>query len=475
MPILKPGSKAPQCGARAKELAPNPRTPHSGSMAPEEMAAKYSQEWIRPKPSHEVRKSRFSIEEYISKKMIGVFTAMNNRDEILRFNSQMLIQGSEKGYINDQDHPNTVYSLCGNDLETSKELCLSLGCDILVELSKDALGVTYKIWDREKDELCLYLETKNLQDACFKTLEFSEVTTGPRSLADPMISEDKDGTFIENLKLLKLYQEKIKLKIDNAKFIMGGAGPEASLSMFAKILQSEVIRGPVIHFSYSQTPGKLDSLHSEKSEALPEGHFAQYYRFAIEGIKDIFNNTTIITPCNTAHASLEKWFAPSNSSLAIKDFRHSLVSHLQQNSVDLVGILGTSATTHDYQIYQKYAGTCDSDMKFATSQSPDLINRTIFMIKHGQSQHSLAKEIILAEIKKIRVELGRNIPFALCCTELPVVFTEEEIVSNRLICPSSLVVKDLEASHHIMKPQPSPTAEAATSRKTLGTSQSKRL
>lgn len=379
--------------------------------------------------------AKFHHDQYKSKLQIGFYCHNTSSKLMQLINKRFVSLGSnELKFLHDQDHPNSYY-IVSND--NPHEMCLGLGCDIIVRaemLQKDKM-VKLTASDRSKKNR--EVKTIDIEDPTqldnfllnMHTICINDSRS--RFLRDPM--KNKHNAFRQNIFSRNFFQlQPFKAAFNADVIIVGGAGPEASLKMFEKLNLEPA--GTVVHISYSQTPGKLHSLTNEK---LSEGHFNHYYQNLVSIIETIFSKGRIVVPCNTAHASLDNWFTAQN--ISIVDYRKVLTDHLD-NYDSAIGILGTSATTHLHKIYQQYSDKAHKQTRFITTRTPSAIDRAIFLIKTGaQSNRSEAKDIIMKAISEIRGVEGEHLPVALCCTELPTVFTKDEISNQGLICPSSLV------------------------------------
>lgn len=384
------------------------------------------------------RPSGFKLSTYKPKLKVGFYGTFDASDSMVQVNKGFVGTGSLLGFANDQHHPHSIY-IISNEPKNSLRACYALGCDILVEVTKsdNKLDPNLSVTFRGGFKFC-----KGKASELYYTLhQLSSVFGRESFLEDPMqfySSEDRDGERLRcfNDALGKVKRHCKKPIFTEAIIILGGAGPHASMKMMEKILREQP-RAAVIHNSYNPTPGKQDSL--DYYDQLPEGNFVQYYSHAIKRMELLMERGTLVAPCNTAHAVFDKW--ARSDKITFIDYRKEVIDHCLELGINRLVILGTSTTTHKNRIYQTFAERNSKPIQFMVSdqKGSEIIDKAIYLIKQGFQEE--AKGMIVHEIVKLRELHGGNIVIGLFCTELPTVFSSQELKARKLLCASEISVK----------------------------------
>ncbi len=404
-----------------------------------------------------IRPSGLDLKIYKQKLKIGFYGTSDISELMVLVNKNFVDIGSFLGFANDQHHPHTIYVI-SHDYEKSKRACYALGCDILVEVTKSDEKLTPKlnVFLRGGGQ---YLKAKASYQF-YELLHLLSSTFGHFShFGDPMLyhrSYDREG---ERERCFDNTLTKVKDAcpapiFTNAIIILGGAGPHASMKMMEKVLREQP-KTAVIHNSYSPTPGKQDSL--DYHDQLPEGNFVQYYSHAIKRMEVLMERGTLVAPCNTAHAVFDEW--AQSDKIAFIDYRKEVIDHCLESGINRLVILGTSTTTHKNRIYQTFAARNSKPIQFMVSdqEGSKMIDKAIYLIKQGFQVE--AKGIIFHEITRARKLYGDDIAIGLFCTELPTVFSSQELKDHKLLCASEISAKSSLLRRSIPKTcKPSPDA-----------------
>lgn len=225
-------------------------------------------------------------------------------------------------------------------------------------------------------------------------------------------------------------------------FELGGAGPAASAALFTSLIRKGI---PTILKCKSSAPGK----HAFYSEGGPP--FAAHYTDAIRLAK-ILKANFITIPCNTAHKALDDIFLeflndPEHTREKLVDIRQGVLSNMRRGEKFI--LLGTSATTgvgrQEDGIYEQLRKkiNLDSEKFIVPDQEQQAkITKAIFLVKGGTDEEMAeAKKLIDQVIREIKSAHGDH-PIVLACTELPLPFSEAEIVE--MLDPSKLMAEEVE-------------------------------
>ena len=214
--------------------------------------------------------------------------------------------------------------------------------------------------------------------------------------------------------------------------ILGGAGPAASADFtikFVKHLKKKQISENFIHLSLNQCPGKSKHI---SGNAPP---FQQYYIDTVD-FANRLKVRQIVTPCNTNHIVLDEWSKLFNGK--ILDYRNALLSELQKDGAKEILILGTRSTTFDHKLYHKIIEEAGIKVETVDEKGRDGIAKAISQIKAGKFLES--KKSINKIIEDHRSGYGKNITAVLACTELPLVYSKQELTDGDFICVSMAAI-----------------------------------
>ncbi len=165
--------------------------------------------------------------------------------------------------------------------------------------------------------------------------------------------------------------------------------------------------------------------------------YIDHYRSTFSFLKRIGASRFAI-PCNTAHKRLPEYIDAESLPLVV-DIRKSVLD-MNQNEEGFI-LLGTNRTT-GVGLPSGEVGTYEILRKDYPDQGPffipaveqqERIMKAIYDVKAGQFES--AKSGILSVINELRADNGHR-RVILGCTELPLVFSDIELVEHELIDPA---------------------------------------
>lgn len=370
-------------------------------------------------------------------------------------NIALVKKGNEKGYADDQDHPETVTINLTSDssfeaLRDQIRMLADIGCDLIAIpeyglteeqvkfLQQQAPGrEIIKIFKDETfetfaDRVLNSLENKvnKIRPDIFDNSNYNDTI---KSLSQDLISRkervqyrrENDGGY-----------PKIKSILENQPVvgIVGGAGPMASADYSYELANRGI---PHINFSNSAAPYKIRF-------ALKEGlSFLPHYKNTISALQE-FGCNQIAFPCNTMHLFLDV-FKDSRefSSLNFVDIREAVADSLKKfyNKKKII-VLGTEATSGVFTknsevsqgLYDKILEKNGHKIIKPDFEQQKMINEAIFFSKAGNKEE--AKEKVKIVVEQLKEEHGSDSTVGLLCTDLPIIFDVNEI--NALNAISSI-------------------------------------
>ena len=386
-------------------------------------------------------------------KTIAVVSRPGDDAKILtKLNEKIVKIGSDSfGFRYDSDHPNAIY-IVHEDLVTAQNIAYCYGADIAVRIEPGEVFAALITEDSQnsKWERC----PEDLNDVAKDVLQKAvnwQGDKGPGS-AKPRL-ENTNPPSPKNNSKLTLSQEITNSLTANKEFrtqkitdifgsdmvdsgiellILGGAGPYASADFtakFVKKLKEQKRSENFIHLSLNQCPGKSRHI---SGNAPP---FQQYYIDTVDFANRV-KVRQIVTPGNTNHIVLDEWSKLFNGK--ILDYRNALLSELQKDGAKEILILGTRSTTFDHKLYHKIIEEAGIKVETVDEKGRDGIAKAISQIKAGKFLES--KKSINKIIEDHRSGYGKNITAVLACTELPLVYSKQELTDGDFICVSMAAI-----------------------------------
>jgi aspartate/glutamate racemase len=363
----------------------------------------------------------------------------NDPVRVARLNTCIVQVGSEMGFHMDQHFPDTLaVGLHCPDGDTGvilgADVADDFGCDLLAVADVAHGGVVDALQSRTNlpvicvnhdalNELAYLAVHKALH--CDNSRRPSLLWQDNQELLDSNIAADVQ---LRSDRMRRRVEQTGPIPIRNVLFtgIIGGSGPMASAS-FAEKLSSTT---SFIHYSLNCAPSR------PYFEAGHGPSYLNHYRLAVNFLSDI-GAFSLAIPCNTAHKRLDEYCG--NHQSKVVDIRKSVLD-LSLTSDELI-LLGSNRTTGVdlsegevgiyEQLRQKY-----SDRRPFCVPSTELQNRTMEVIVDVKAGRlDVAKEKILSIVEAMREQYG-NHPVIFGCTELPLVFTAEELAERSFIDPA---------------------------------------
>lgn len=385
------------------------------------------------------------------KPTIGIFGLSSRQVALL--NKKLIIEFNRRGLNDDQHIPDIIsVGINTHDKEYLKDqakICLDYGCDILVNTQN--VDGERKLLNEIESELGLkHRRIMNCPDGDFDAFI--------KKVVDEALSMPESKIRRPNLNSATLTAEDLAANLKSDKFlrsrrieerkrhggypilekeaslggfagVLGGAGPGASAEMCLKLAEDTT---SFIHCSANIAPGKLRFEEGEGPSYIP------YY----ESVIDFFGQLSpdlFIVPCNTAHKRLFQY--AGESKLPVIDIRKAVING--NKDIDQFIILGTPITTGVEDsgnvdgLYEEYRKEHFKPLKQFIVPSlalQKLTTEAIYDVKAGEM--NLAREKILTIISELRKEHGDEKWVILGCTELPLPFSDAELIGHRIIDPA---------------------------------------
>jgi len=201
--------------------------------------------------------------------------------------------------------------------------------------------------------------------------------------------------------------------MDGLVGILGGMGPEATVSLFSEFIINRNVEHdqdhiPVIILSCPDIPDRTECILNGKTSPLPK---------LVEYLKILENSGVqcIIIGCNTAHY----WFDELNKSSSVNliSMIDSAVLSVKKYNYKRIALLATEGTIFS-RLYQNKLDDCGISFMIPDHKQQALISDAIAKIKSGlKPDIEELKEQVLIIMKGNGADC-----FLLGCTELPLVF-----------------------------------------------------
>ena len=390
--------------------------------------------------------------------------------EVAKFYTKLVEVAAEMGIQRDQDHPPAI--VCGMKMDTPEsmmdayKLTAVFGASFIVSTDSLTKRELIKIQSELGTIKILYPLNDNvdelvsiaLKDA-FNDIESLHEENGGFSY----LGDKKSWENSKNGKELKKLSEVIESK--NLIGVIGGAGTLAGAHFCERLAKHDV---SFIMLSDTTAPDKNNAL------VMGGKDFLQRYQADIKLLRHFV--THIAIPCNTAHIKKATFCGTflkegDDDYARLVDIGEATIKNIKASypqSEDII-FLGTPATMNDpnsafgpdklknakinaikpnyeqlnkiYQAIYKVKGYKSDKIIEAHRRGEDITKMTAEYIEFSKLKEE-AKELILEVVEELRGKNGDDtIPVALVCTELPVVFTQKELIEYRLISSTDALAK----------------------------------
>lgn len=203
--------------------------------------------------------------------------------------------------------------------------------------------------------------------------------------------------------------------------IIGGMGPEATISLYQEIIN-------IFQKKYN---AKLDSDYPEIyiiNLPIPDivekpDNLFKINKMVVEACNKLYSSGAdfIVLPCNTINILYEEY---SNSvPLPVLNIIDEIGFNLFKSGIKKIGLLATN-TTYNFQIYEKYFKKYGIEIIRPTNQEIIEINNIIFRILSG-NKNIVDKNYLLELSKKMMLASAEGV--VLGCTDLPLIFNESDV------------------------------------------------
>lgn len=394
-----------------------------------------------------------------NKATIGI-VGMSCSDK-LSFARILINKGSEIGFLEDQDHPEHMMInlfLGGVDEKTfvmnQVKILVDSGCNILAFPEG---GLSFSMVDdilNHVKQLSLVLNKDDLEsidDFALKVLKSSKIA--PNYLRPNIYDCDDHDKMIDNLKedynrrLLRFTErsksfEKLsileKIAKSNVIGVLGGAGPLASVD-FCELLNDFGIEYILINNNSAPYKAKY-------AESIGQSFLYHYY--VTKSIFKILGCSDYVMPCNTAHIFTDI-LQQDNNNISLISIVEATKNYLNKGGAvgQKIILLGTDSTVGIDLSGNFYNGLYDKALENFEIIKPnrvqqDMVMDSIYNVKQGNSKD--AKEKIIKVINQIRdSHLDQKIPVILGCTELPVVFNGNELISLNAVSTTLALAQEV--------------------------------
>jgi len=197
--------------------------------------------------------------------------------------------------------------------------------------------------------------------------------------------------------------------------ILGGMGPEATVSLFSRIVEKTPARRDqdhikIIVYNNPTIPDRTQSILHDGKSPLPM--LKQGARFLEQSRADF-----VAIPCNSAHYYLDKIRASVN--IPVMDMINETALIIRENKV---GLLATDGTVQ-IGLYHKACINRGIEIITPSMDEQKKVMQVIYDVKAGKDKLPLKKKIatLVRNIQKRGVEA-----LVLGCTELSLVLTQSE-------------------------------------------------
>jgi len=222
--------------------------------------------------------------------------------------------------------------------------------------------------------------------------------------------------------------------------VLGGMGPEATLSFFSKVISKTPANKdqdhiPMVIFNNTKIPDRTNSILKGQDNVLP---------LLIDGIKFLIDSGVdlIAIPCVSAHFYYQELV--KEATVPILSIIDETVSSIAINApgIKKVGILGTTLTIRKKLFVSAFEGLNIDTVVPCEDTQEDSIMKAIYLVKAGDKK--MAREMIENAISEL---ISKGVQAIVAgCTELPLIVDSRAAlvpVVDTLDCLAAAVVREI--------------------------------